>query len=222
VGSEVAEEKRRLRREIGARRREVAPDEAEAAGRAAAERLLSEPRLAGSSRVALYAALPDELPTRPLFEALAARGVPRLAPRTLAEGRLAFAPVERWEDLVVGRFGVLEPPAGAAAARLDPGDLVVVPGLAFDAAGHRLGWGAGYYDRAFPTASGEPGRAGPRLVGFAYELQLVDRVPHDSRDRGMDAIVSERRTLWVATDWAARDRAATDRAATDRAKKGDA
>jgi 5-formyltetrahydrofolate cyclo-ligase len=198
--SEVAEAKRRLRRAIGARRREVAPDEAEAAGRAAALRLLAEPRLAGAARVALYAALPDEVPTRPLFEALAARGVPRLLPRLAPEGQLDFVPVEGWEELAPGRFGALEAPAAAAAVRLDPGDLVVLPGVAFDPAGHRLGRGGGHYDRTFPVPRVAPGAREaelPRLVGLAYEFQVVHRVPHDSHDRGMDAIVTERCVRWT-------------------------
>jgi 5-formyltetrahydrofolate cyclo-ligase len=192
VSSELAEEKRRLRAEIGARRRKIAPPDARAAGRSAAARLLDDSRLV-LARVALYAALPDEMPSRPLFEALADRGIPRLLPRMRPEGGLAFCPVERWEDLVTGGFGVLEP--RGPAQRLDPDDLVVVPGIAFDAAGRRLGRGGGHYDRSFPEV---PRAAGPRLVGFAYETQLVDRVPCDSRDRAMDAIVTERRILWAA------------------------
>jgi 5-formyltetrahydrofolate cyclo-ligase len=74
-------------------------------------------------------------------------------------------------------------------------DLVVVPGLGFDAAGWRLGQGGGHYDRTFPAELRE---AGPRLVGFAFDVQLVPRVPHDSHDRMMDAIVTERRILWAA------------------------
>jgi len=194
VGSELAEEKRRLRAALEARRRAIAPDEALVAGRSAAQRLVGDPRMT-AKRVALYAALPREMPTRPLFEALAERGIPRLLPRTLREGGLVFAAAERWEDLVPGRLGILEPPEREDALSLGSEDLVVVPGVAFDASGRRLGQGGGHYDRTFPVAS-QP--SGPRLIGFAFEIQLVDRVPHDSHDRGMDAIVTERRILVAA------------------------
>lgn len=94
--------------------------------------------------------------------------------------------MQSWDALRRGRFGVLEPPAGAVV-RPQAGDVVVVPGVAFDRDGGRLGRGRGYYDRAFPVGAEEA----PRLVGFAYSVQLVERVPCDSRDRRMDAIVTE-------------------------------
>jgi 5-formyltetrahydrofolate cyclo-ligase len=102
---------------------------------------------------------------------------------------LEFFAVERWEDLRPGGFGVLEPQAVGTAVRLMPGDLVVVPGVAFDGDGYRLGHGMGYYDRAFATELGDA----PTLVGFAYEFQIVDAVPHDHRDRQMDAIVTDQK-----------------------------
>jgi 5-formyltetrahydrofolate cyclo-ligase len=83
---------------------------------------------------------------------------------------------------------VLEPPLQAEAVALAEGDLVLVPGVAFDRAGHRLGRGGGFYDRAFPA--GAP-RA-PFLMGVAYEIQLVDVVPHGEGDRCMQAVVTER------------------------------
>ena len=72
--------------------------------------------------------------------------------------------------------------------RPGPGDVVIAPGVAFDAEGWRLGWGGGHYDRAFPPEAAEA----PLLFGLAFELQVVESVPHGSRDRRMDAIVTER------------------------------
>ena len=83
---------------------------------------------------------------------------------------------------------MLEPSVDAPVTPLEAGDLVVVPGLAFDSEGNRLGHGKGYYDRAFASGTGES----PMLVGFGYEFQVVDDVPHGERDRRMDAIVTER------------------------------
>ena len=188
--------KRRLRRELRAQRAEVPGDEAARAGEAAARVLLAEGRIRGAARVALYAALPDEVPTRPLFEALARRGVPILFPRCRPDRRLAFAAVAAWEDLRPGHFGVLEPAADEPGVDLDPRDAVIVPGVAYDRAGHRLGRGAGYYDRAFPP--GDDARRAPLLVGLAYAFQLVDAVPHGPRDRSVDGVATERGLHWVA------------------------
>jgi 5-formyltetrahydrofolate cyclo-ligase len=141
-------------------------------------------------RVALYASLPDELGMRALFEALAARGLAPLLPRMVG-ARIEFAPVRAWSDLRRGARGVLEPARGVAPMRLGPGDVAVVPGVAFDAAGHRLGRGGGSYDRAFGTAA-----AVPLLVGAGYAFQVRRHVPHESRDRSLDAIVTECGFLW--------------------------
>jgi len=73
------------------------------------------------------------------------------------------------------------------------GDVVIVPGRAFDRAGRRLGRGVGYYDRTFPPG----GRSQPLLVGMACEAQILESVPADSHDRSMDAIVTERGFQWT-------------------------
>ncbi len=172
-----------MRRELLARRRAIPPETREAAGRAVAERLLALPTLRAAGRVALYAALEDELPTRPAFEALTALSCRRLLPR-IAGDALEFAAVESWSDLRPGRFGVLAPPEDVPAERMVAGDVILVPGVAFGPAGERLGRGGGYYDRTCA-------RSGPLRVGLALHLQLVDAQPHDSHDRPVDAIVTE-------------------------------
>ncbi len=188
---DVRDAKRELRASLRARRGAVPPERAAEAAAACAALVLAEPAVRGAQRVALYAALPDELPTRPLFEGLAALGLERLLPRV--RGReLDFARVERWEDLRPGRLGIPEPPAELPAAGLGRGDLILAPGLAFDRQGWRLGRGGGFYDRAFARLEGT------RRVGLGYAFQLVAAVPHDSHDRPVDAIVTEREWLWVA------------------------
>jgi len=166
----------------------VAPSVAAGCAEAAGRRVLALAELAGSPRVALYAAVGSELPTRALFEALRAAGKRCLLPGVEGpEMPLWFEIVERWEDLRPGRYGVPEPEAGGDRIALGPGDLAVVPGLAFDQEGRRLGAGAGHYDRTFP-----PGWPAPFLVGFAFDLQRVERVPSAPHDRAMDVVVTER------------------------------
>jgi 5-formyltetrahydrofolate cyclo-ligase len=171
-----------------ARRRALPPEAARAAARSAERHLLGAAELLCARRVALYAALADEIATAGLFHGLAKAGKVCLLPRVVAGRRLAFCAVERWEDLVPGSFGVSEPPEGCPTIRPGPGDVVIAPGVAFDAEGWRLGWGGGHYDRAFPPEAAEA----PLLFGLAFELQVVESVPHGSRDRRMDAIVTER------------------------------
>lgn len=188
MSSGLVQEKRRLRAEMSQRRNAVDPEHAERAARAATDLLVALEPFQRSRQIALYAALPYELPTRRLFDLVVAKRGAALLPRTVDPTGLEFFAVERWEDLRAGCFGVLEPPQRAVRAALGPGDLVVVPGVAFDAEGYRLGQGKGYYDRAFARERGEA----PTLVGFGYEFQVVEAVPHERWDRQMDAIVTDR------------------------------
>jgi 5-formyltetrahydrofolate cyclo-ligase len=144
--------------------------------------------------VALYAALGDELPTRPLFEAVCRSARAPVLPRILPSGSIAFQVVRAWEELVRGAFGVLEPSASAPSVRLSSADLVFVPGLAFDRRGGRLGRGGGYYDRALQTLSDDM----PTVCGLAYACRLVEHVPMGALDVRVDAFLSEAGWLDIA------------------------
>ena len=171
----------------------MSPGEAARVASRIASRLLAEPVVRSARRIALYAALPDEVPSRPLFDALIGLGMPCLFPRALEKHALAFAVVADWSELRPGRYGVLEPPAQAAVTRPEEGDLVLVPGVAFDRSGNRLGRGQGFYDRAFPASAPRS----PRLIGVAYQIQLVDALPHTETDRRVDAVVTELGLHWA-------------------------
>jgi 5-formyltetrahydrofolate cyclo-ligase len=189
---ELAARKRRLRASLRRSRPEVPAARALAAAEAVAARVVALPEFGAARRVALYAALSEELPTAPLFERARGAGKRLLWPR-LVEGRLEFAACPRPEDLCPGALGIPAPPASLPAEIPGTGDLVVVPGLAFDAAGRRLGRGGGHYDRAFP-----PGRPGaPLLVGVGYAFQLLEEVPAGAQDRRMDAVITEARLVRV-------------------------
>ena len=193
MSADPASDKRRLRRILSEQRRAVPPAEAARVASRIASRLVAEPVVRSARRVALYAALPGEVPSRPLFDALVALGLPCSFPRALERRALEFAAVTDWSELRPGRYGVLEPPAQAAVTRPEEGDLVLVPGVAFDRAGNRLGRGQGCYDRAFPASAPRP----PGLIGVAYQIQLVESVPHTETDRRMDAVVTELGLHWT-------------------------
>jgi 5-formyltetrahydrofolate cyclo-ligase len=180
--------KHRLRSALAERRRRVTPQDAAHAAAAIAAAALEEPRVRRAARVALYAAFDGEVPTRPLFDALGSLSIARLFPRIEA-GAMAWARVCDWESLAPGTLGILEP--SAAPEDLHASDVVFVPGIAFDRSGWRLGRGGGHYDQAFATRA-----ESPWLVGVGYSFQWVEEVPHDSRDRRMDAIVTEHGWVW--------------------------
>jgi 5-formyltetrahydrofolate cyclo-ligase len=192
---DLAAEKRRVRQSLSQLRRCIAPGVAALVARQIAERLLAEPAVRRARRIALYAALADEVPSRPLFDALRGLSGSLLFPRVQDARVLVFASVSDWSALRPGRYGVLEPPASAAAIEPGEGDLVLVPGVAFDRAGNRLGRGQGFYDRAFPHTAVRS----PLLMGVAYAIQLLESVPHTAADRRMDAVVTEHALLWTGS-----------------------
>lgn len=132
----------------------------------------------------LYAALPDEVPTADLLHVVLDTGRILLLPRAASEGRLEFAPVREPDALREGSFGTLEPMPAFPSAVLSPDDLVLIPGVAFDRAGRRLGRGGGWYDRSLPADL-------ENVFGVGFAFQLVDAVPANARDRRVAGIFTE-------------------------------
>lgn len=178
--------KRALRASIGERRSACSPAARDAAARAIAEHVLAMPAFGSARIVAVYAALPDEVPLDAVVAAALASGRVVAMPRMQGD-RLRFARVESWRALERGRFGIPEPPAAAAEVSFARGDLVLLPGVAFDAHGGRLGRGGGHYDRALAALPSMP-----HLVGVGFAFQLVASVPMDVHDRRVEAVVCER------------------------------
>lgn len=134
-------------------------------------------------RVALYAPIGSEVDTGPLFAGLRSRGIETLYPRCEAASRqLSFIKVDAVQTLRPGTFGVPEP-SGDGVDR-DSVDFVVLPGVAFDRRGGRIGYGAGYYDA---TLAGYDGAT----AGLAFEIQFVDELPTDAHDQTVDVVVTE-------------------------------
>lgn len=143
--------------------------------------------------ILVYLPFRGEVPTAAVIEAGLARGKVVAAPLTLATERrlvpLALAGLP--DELQPGTFGILEP-RPERCPPVDPGriDLVVVPGLAFDTHGARLGYGGGFYDRFLGRHVPQATRA-----GLAFEVQVVDRLPTDRHDAAMDLVFTEQRII---------------------------
>jgi len=194
-GDDVAAQKRALRRAVRARLRERAAiagalqqDGVDVA--TALSPLLPAP--GSRATVALFAARDDELDTAPLWDLLRTRGLARALPRVVpGVADLEFVVVD--DDVPVSALprdavGIPTPARGEVVA-LTKCDLVVVPGLAFDVDGGRLGYGKGYYDRALVHVNDE------RIVGILADCQWVPRVPRASWDRRLTRLVSPLRGI---------------------------
>lgn len=183
-----------LRLRARAARRSVLPEERAAASYAIAERVLNMPELAGATAVALYGASPEEADPAVLESALRQMGVHVAYPRVAGPQALALHWVADPDALAVGAFGLREPRSEAPIASTTDLNAIVVPGVAFDARGNRLGFGGGFYDALLSDTAPLP-----LTIGIAYDEQVVDAVPHDDRDRPVDVVVTPTRTLRRAT-----------------------
>ncbi len=185
----ATERKRALRSTLIAERARLSPDERAERSRRIAERAARLPMGEQPTLVALYAPLGTEVDALELARLLGP--VRAVYPRSVPGSRLLeFARCEP-RDLVRGPLGAREPPPSAAAVQRESVGCVVLPGIGFSADGYRLGRGGGYYDS---TLRDMPGA---RRVALAFDLQLLDRIPLESHDVRLDAIVTESRIILV-------------------------
>ncbi len=139
--------------------------------------------------VLAYCASPEEIDPSVLVRLLRESGVPVAFPRVCGPGELALHWSEL-EDLQPGYCGLLEPTAGMAVADPEAIDVVLVPGVAFDQHGHRVGMGGGFYDRLLATLPPEVMK-----IGLAFDEQVVEAVPREEHDVVLDAVITPRRIL---------------------------
>jgi len=177
-----------LRRELLARRNAMSDGEAQAA--AAARHLAASPAFRSAARLAGYVALGGELDPAPLIEIACAAGKAVYLPRVLDAQHMEFTRWRPGERLHENRFGIPEP-ASDPTQVLAPEmlDLVLVPLLGFDSRGNRLGFGAGYYDRAFAFKQAKSTR--PLLCGYAYAWQETPLLETADWDVALDAVATE-------------------------------
>ncbi len=134
----------------------------------------------------------DEIDVRPLLAALETRGWVVALPAVMGSDEpLAFRVWSRGGALVEAAFGLMEPAVEAAC--VDP-DVALVPLLAFDRRGYRIGYGKGHYDRTLRLLRG---RRAVLAVGVAFAAQEVVQVPVEPHDQPLDAVLTEREWLWI-------------------------
>lgn len=187
-------DKTALRLQARAIRAAIPGDLAMEAARAVARHFCDSLLQAGGAVVAGYWPLAGELDPRPLMELLAERGARLALPGAAHPGRpLRFHAFLPGDVLRPGPFGVMIPAEGTA--ELQP-DLVLVPLLAFDVRGGRLGYGGGFYDRTLEALRRT--RPGLLAVGLAFAAQEVSALPHEPGDQMLDWIVTENGARRVA------------------------
>ncbi|WP_435016049.1 5-formyltetrahydrofolate cyclo-ligase [Tundrisphaera sp. TA3] len=192
----IKREKAELRRRVTAAVLAMDPAERKAQEQGLADRLVQLPGIAGARSVLIYAGVfGDEIDTRRFPRSLLSLGKTAVYPTVDREARRLrlFAVEDEGRDLVTSPYGIPEPRAGCREVEPAEVDWVLVPGVAFDDRGFRLGRGGGYYDRLLPLLR-------PEVPRWALILtpQRVDRVPTEPHDQALDGIADWQRTVAAA------------------------
>jgi 5-formyltetrahydrofolate cyclo-ligase len=188
----LREEKRALRRAMAEQRDALPPERREAMAAAAVDLFLDLPEARQARTVAAFVSTRSEINTEPLILELKKRAVDVVLPRVstgLIPPRLRFHQAER-SDLVFGIFGLLEPRPDCPEVPAHAIDVFMVPGLAFDRSGARIGYGGGYYDELAAYVRAHPDATNARFIGFAFDFQLLDTCPAGEWDVPLDCIVT--------------------------------
>jgi 5-formyltetrahydrofolate cyclo-ligase len=190
------EEKRRIRQHTIARRDAMPATTRAAASRAITKRVGELDAVVRARTLLGFASFGTEVELDHLLRAAIDRGVgvflpwiERFSPPVLQMSRV----VDLERDLVPARMGIREPdPQRRRPGRVDRLDVVIAPGVAFDPAGTRLGYGAGFYDRLLTRL-----RPGTPVIAVAFDTQVVATLPRLSHDMPVDAIITQTRTIDV-------------------------
>ena len=183
-GDSILEKKKRLRRDLLEKRKNLPQSLLQEKSGLILRVLLSEKAFANASSVALYFPVNGEVDTRGIFKKCIDLEKKVFFPKTRGSN-LVFLRTRNIEELTPGAFAIPEPATDAERARGDELDLVLIPGVAFDFSGNRIGYGKGFYDRFLKEI--------PRQIrfGLAYRFQVLKSVPSHKTDVKTGRIITE-------------------------------
>lgn len=186
--------KSELRANMRALRRQLCPYDREAQSLLIVDRVVNMLESISPRKVGLYLATPHEVNLDSLIERLHAQNVEVYLPH-LEDQRTPFHQFLSWESLETGPLDLRHPPAESPALEAASLDVIILPGLAFDRTGNRLGHGGGWYDKALDFKHNAEKK--PIIVGVCFQEQLVETVPHEPFDVRMDIVVISNEQLAI-------------------------
>ena len=181
-----------LRRHMMAIRNSIEKSQRQEYSNAIMERLFASDEYRRADSLFFFCGYSSEVETLRMIERAIKEGKRVGAPRVLSKSDMAFFEVSDTQKLVRSDMGILEPLSDGE--KLKRADIVLLPGLAFDIKGGRLGYGRGYYDRYLKAM---PEENAPIKAALAFECQIVDEVPMTEDDERADIIFTEKRKIYI-------------------------
>ena len=176
-------QKKELRKGIRRRKRAFSAEALREMSLFVCERLLSEDRLKDANTIMMYYPLGDEVDISPLIEKMANEGKRVLLPQVTGDTSMVLRHYTGKGDLTEGAFGIMEP-CGELFTDYRAIDIAIIPGMAFDKNGNRLGRGKGYYDRFLPHLSPDI-----YIIGVCFPFQLLDEIPTEEHDKKVNIVI---------------------------------
>ena len=199
--------KQQIRKEIRQKRQSLSPAVSETAGVGVYDQLKKYPPFFRANRVACYLANDGEVSLTAVINALWQRKKTACLPVLFGFGSstgfgnrlMHFAPYQSDSTMQDNQYGIAEPLV-SIRHQIKPMalDIVLMPLVAFDQQGNRLGMGGGYYDRSFSFLMRHKSSRKPKLIGVAYDFQEIDQLSSDSWDVPLDAVVTESRLIKIS------------------------
>ncbi len=185
--------KAEIRQQFRANCKQIPAEYREGAGREAAKLLVKQPFFKASHRVACYLSTANEFDSIPIIEAIWQAKKQCYVPVLTGENEKAlhFARYQYGDALHLNRYAILEPTGNSHKLSPESLDLVLLPLIAFDCYGHRLGSGGGYYDRTFAFLHANP-TPKPWMIGLGFTSQQIDALPKDPWDIRLDGVITEK------------------------------
>ena len=174
--------KQELRKEIRQRKRQISTEQLALMSCEITSWLLSHPRVKAAKTILMYCSLPDEVDTHDLLDRLVVMGKTVLLPVVIGESEMQLRIYHSTSALKAGAYNIMEP-SGEVFTSLQDIDVAIVPGMAFDANGNRLGRGKGYYDRFLPLIPHS------YKIGVCFPFQFINAVPTTPFDVQMDEVI---------------------------------
>ncbi len=171
------------------KRKALSKDECNVKSLLIQQKLISTEEYRQSKVIVLYSSIHNEVETNFVISEALLSGKRVFLPVVSAAG-LLFRELPCLQTLRKGRYGIMEPEESDSVIDPQLADIIVLPGIAFDMEGHRIGYGKGYYDKALHELEGSG-----KLVAFCYDFQLVDEIAGEPHDVRVDMIITESMTI---------------------------
>lgn len=178
------QKKEKIRNKTKERRSAIMPQDKTKFDDMIMHHLLDTPEWKNAKKILIYVSLPDEVNTVQLIKKCLQKKhiiVPKSHRKTQT---LTLHLIDSFDELKDGEYGILEPEVHSQHCMPEEIDLAIIPGVAFDLTGHRIGYGAGYFDQLNSQLR-------CKKIGLAYSIQIVDNIPAEKHDQKVDMLITE-------------------------------